>query len=220
MKDFFSFLGPGELGVKICGITNAGDAAMSIAAGATALGFNFFPGSKRYLELKKERAWLETVPGTVLRVGVVVNPSRDEAEELLRLPFLDALQFHGDETYAEVDAARQKIGKPVIKAIRVRDEISLREADLFPDVPILLDAFAGAERGGTGHSFDWNLVAKMHFLGRTILSGGLKPENVDAALRLTKVRYIDVASGVEEDPRKKNRRKVMELIAKTRQKRD
>lgn len=220
MKAFFANLPADVVGVKICGITNPTDATMSIEAGATALGFNFFPGSKRYLELEKERTWLEAVPGTVLRVGVVVNPSRGEAVELLRLPFLDALQFHGDETYSDLDSVRQTVGKTVLKAIRVRDESSLKEADSFPDMPLLLDAFAGVERGGTGHSFDWNLVGKTHFLERTVLSGGLRPENVGSALRLTKVRYIDVASGVEDTPRKKNREKVLELIAKTRQNRD
>lgn len=212
MKSIFEKLQPGAIGVKICGITNPGDAALSIEAGANALGFNFYPGSKRFIDLETERTWLKNVPDTVVRIAVVVNPTLDQALALLREPFLDALQLHGDETADFSSRVRVESGKLVIKALRVATPESLAAIAEFAGFPVLLDAFAGAERGGTGHTFDWNWIENSQDRERLLLSGGLNPENIFEALRLTKLRYVDVASGVETSPRQKNALKVRSFV--------
>lgn len=210
--DIFDKLAPDAIGVKICGITNPDDALLATEAGADALGFNFYPGSKRFIDLEAERAWLENVPPDVLRVAVVVNPTLNQAKTLLREPFLDAIQLHGDETPEFCATVFRETGKPVIKALRLARRESLAAVAEFSGMPVLLDAFAGAERGGTGHTFDWNWIENSHERDRMILSGGLNPENVTEALALTKLRYVDVASGVEASPRSKNPLKVRSFL--------
>ena len=212
MESIFEKILPGAIGVKICGITNPGDAALCIEAGADALGFNFYPGSKRFIDLTAERSWLENVPQTVLRVAVMVNPTYDQAMALLREPFIDALQLHGDETVEFSIRVRDDSGKPVIKALRVATRESLAGVAEFAGFPVLLDAFAGNERGGTGHTFDWNWIENSHERERLLLSGGLNPENISEALRRTKLRYVDVASGVETSPRQKDALKVRSFL--------
>ncbi len=186
---------------------------MAIEAGADALGFNFYPGSKRFVELEMERHWLEKMPDSVLRVAVVVNAPLDEALRLLDEPFIDAVQLHGDETVDFAKTLSSKSGKSVIKALRVQNVGSLEAVSDFAGFPVLLDAFAAGERGGTGHTFDWNWIREAPETGQLLLSGGLNPENVAAALRLTKLRYVDVASGVEESPRLKSAEKVRRFLA-------
>ena len=212
MKTIFEKLQPGAIGVKICGITNPGDADLSIEAGADALGLNFYPGSKRFIDLEAERSWLENLPQTVLRVAVVVNPTLNEALALLHEPFIDALQLHGDETVEFSSRVRDDSGKLVIKALRVATPESLAAVAEFRDFPVLLDAFAGAERGGTGHTFDWNWIENSQDREHLLLSGGLNPENISEALHFTKLRYVDVASGVETFPRQKNAVKVRSFV--------
>lgn len=189
---------------------------MAIEAGADALGFNFYADSKRFVALETERHWLEKVPDSVLRVAVVVNPTRDEAMRLLEEPFLDAIQLHGDETVDFAKALSSASEKMVIKALRVQNAESLRAVADFEEFPVLLDAFAGNERGGTGHTFDWNWIQAAPETERLLLSGGLTPENVATALRLTKLRYVDVASGVEENPRQKSAGEVRQFVAEVR----
>ncbi|HEX8373369.1 MAG TPA: phosphoribosylanthranilate isomerase [Chthoniobacterales bacterium] len=216
MRNLFERIAPGAVGAKVCGITNPEDADFSIRAGADALGFNFFPGSKRYLELDKEREWLAKIPETVLRVAVVVNPTREEALALLAEPFIDALQLHGDEGVGFAREMQQESGKIVIKALRVKDAAALAAVEEFAEFPVLLDAFAGHERGGTGQTFDWTWLRNLSSLDGVLLSGGLNPRNVAEALRLTNVRYVDVASGVEDSPRTKSPAKVQEFLSEVR----
>jgi phosphoribosylanthranilate isomerase len=217
VKTIFEGIAPNEIGVKICGITNPSDVELCVEAGANALGFNFYPGSKRYVELEKERNWLEKVSPAVFRVAVVVNPTAKEALGLLAESFIDALQLHGDETLDFCDMIAEKSGKEVIKAVRVRDAESLEAVREYAVFPVLLDAFAGQERGGTGQTFDWKLLAAVQQKERIILSGGLNPENINSALRLTKLRYVDVASGVEENPRCKSAAKVRKFLDQVRE---
>jgi phosphoribosylanthranilate isomerase len=218
VKTLFGSLTPAKVGVKICGITNPADLALCLEAGADALGFNFYTGSKRCLDLGKERGWLVTVPDSIMRVAVVVNPTLEQALRLLREPFLDALQLHGEEDLHFCEAVAKQSGKEVIKAIRVQDATSLVEVESFADFPVLLDAFAGHERGGTGKTFDWALLDALAKDRSILLSGGLQPQNVAAALRKTQLRYVDVASGVETAPREKSAAKIREFIAQVRQK--
>ena len=216
MKTLFDSLRDGAVGVKICGITNPEDMKLCIEAGADALGFNFYTGSKRFLEIERERDWLAATPDSVLRIAVVVNPTREEALAVLNEPFLDALQLHGDEDLSFCEDIARRSGKQVIKAVRVADATSLQAVKEFSTFPVLLDAFAGHERGGTGHTFDWSLLQTLESHEDILLSGGLKPENVAAALRITKLRYVDVASGVEENPRRKSAAKIHAFLEQVR----
>lgn len=205
-----------SVGVKICGITNPEDAEMCIAAGADALGFNFYSGSKRFIDLADARPWLKDVSSTVLRVAVMVNPTLEEASLILDEPFIDAIQLHGEESLDFCGNLSRTTGKIVVKAMRVSDLASLKNAEKFSEFPILLDAFSAGERGGTGHTFDWKLLENLASTSGIILSGGLKSDNVREAIGQTGVCYVDVASGVESDPRRKNREKVFDLIFETR----
>ncbi|HEY5752461.1 MAG TPA: phosphoribosylanthranilate isomerase [Chthoniobacterales bacterium] len=198
--------------VKICGITNAADAEAAIRAGADALGFNFFPGSKRYLDLERERAWLENIPPQVLRVAVVVNVDREKALRFLAEPFIDAIQLHGDETPKFVTDLCESQPKRVIKALRIRNAESLADLKRFDFVTVLVDAWSDAGFGGHGKTFDWKLLREVTDRERLILSGGLTPENVAEALRVTGVRFVDVASGVESSPRQKSEEKMVRFV--------
>lgn len=198
--------------VKVCGITNAADAEAAIRAGADALGFNFFPGSKRYLDIEKEREWLERISPLVLRVAVVVNVDRDKALRLLSEPFLDAIQLHGDETPKFVRDLCESQSKLVIKALRIRDAGSIADLERFNFATVLVDAWSDAGFGGHGKAFDWKLLHNVADRERLILSGGLTPENVAEAIRVTGVRFVDVASGVESSPRQKSEEKMVRFV--------
>ena len=200
--------------VKICGVTNEADALAAIECGADALGFNLFPGSSRYIELDREAAWIAKLPPFVTKVAVLVNASLEQAQSVAMHPAIDLVQFHGDEDeeYCEAFARR---GRPFIKALRVRDATSLERAERFSTPYVLLDAHAEGAFGGTGLRFDPTLAAKARarFLNlRIILAGGLRPENVAEAVRAANPYAVDVASGVENVPRQKDRGKLAAFI--------
>lgn len=183
--------------VKICGITTPEDAEAAIDAGADALGFNGFRGSKRFLDLAAASGWMAELSPFVTRVAVLVNPSREEAETLAALPGIDRLQFHGDET---PDFCAPFASRGLIKALAARNRESLFNAPAYGTHSILLDAFVPGAYGGTGHLIDLELAASFvreHPGLRVILSGGLTPENVSAAIRAVRPHAVDVASGVE-----------------------
>ena len=187
--------------VKICGVTNREDALAAIALGADALGFNLFPGSKRFLEIDREAAWIQALPPFVTRVAVLVNLPLDDARRIAARPELDLVQFHGDEDAAYC-AEFARLGRPFVKALRLRDAASIEMADRFSTPHVLLDAHAGAAFGGTGTPIDLVLAAecvRRHPALRIILAGGLQPENVSAAVRAVQPYAVDVASGVEVD---------------------
>lgn len=187
--------------VKICGVTTREDALAAIALGADALGFNLFPGSKRFLDLDREAAWMQALPPFVARVAVLVNLPLDDARRIAERPEIDVVQFHGDEDAAYC-AEFARLGRPFVKALRLRAAASVEMADRFSTPHILLDAHAGAAFGGTGTLIDLALAAecvRRHPALRIILAGGLKPENVGAAVRAVRPYAVDVASGVETD---------------------
>ena len=187
--------------VKICGVTNREDALAAIALGADALGFNLFSGSKRFLDLDREAAWMQALPPFVARVAVLVNLPLDDARRIAERPEIDLLQFHGDEDAAYC-AEFARLGRPFVKALRLREAASVEMADRFSTPHVLLDAHAGAAFGGTGTLIDLALAAecvRRHPALRIILAGGLKPENVGAAVRAVRPYAVDVASGVETD---------------------
>ncbi len=194
--------------VKICGVTNREDALAAVALGADALGFNLFPGSKRFIELDREAAWIRELPPFVTRVAVLVNVPLEEARCVAARPEIDRVQFHGDED-EEYCREFAKFGRPFVKALRLRDTASAETADSFSTPHVLLDAHAGAAFGGTGTLIDLALAAecvRRHPALRMILAGGLKPENVGEAVRTVRPYAVDVASGTEAegDPRRKS----------------
>jgi phosphoribosylanthranilate isomerase len=201
--------------VKICGLTTEEDARAAIALGADALGFNLWPGSKRHLDLERAAPWIQSLPPLVTRVAVLVNVPLEEARRIAAHPAIDAVQFHGDEdeSYCAQFAAD---GRPFLKALRIRDAASLENADRFSTSSILLDADAGAAYGGTGRQLDPALAAEAgrrfpHL--KLVLAGGLKPENVAEAVRIAQPYAVDVASGVEAAPGKKDHAKMSLFFA-------
>ena len=203
---------PSRVRVKICGITNAQDAEAAIDAGADALGFNGFPGSKRFLDLALASTWIAQLPPFVTRVAVLVNPSLAEAHAIGALPGIDWLQFHGDEP------PEFCCGFPVnsfIKAVAARNPAILDRCAEYGRF-ILLDAFVPGEYGGTGQLIDLNLAAafvRNHPQAKVILSGGLTPENVADAIRAVRPYAVDVASGVEVAPGRKDQGRMRDFIA-------
>ena len=205
--------------VKICGLTNREDAAAAIALGADALGFNLFPGSSRFLELDGAAAWIRALPPFVTRVAVLVNLPLDDARRLAARPEFDLVQFHGDEDAAYC-AEFARLGRPFVKALRLRDAASVEMADRFSTPHILLDAHADAAFGGTGQLIDLALAAecvRRHPALNIILAGGLQPENVRAAVRAVRPYAVDVASGVEVpgEPRRKSPGRMERFLAET-----
>jgi len=203
--------------VKICGITNPQDAEAAIDAGADALGFNGFPGSKRFLDFATAAPWMAALPPFVTRVAVLVNPALAQAEAVLALPGVDRLQFHGDESpeFCERFARRG-----FIKALAARDRASLLQAGRYGTSAILIDAFVPGAYGGTGSLIDLELAAGFVRENpglRVILSGGLTSENVASAIRAVRPHAVDVASGVESHSCKKDPSRMRDFIAAVRE---
>lgn len=196
--------------IKICGITNLPDARLAVELGAAALGFIFYPKSPRYVPVAKAADICNALPPFVAKVGVFVDELEFEIEKALRECLLNALQFHGDEP----PGFCQKFAAKSIKAIRVRDESSLRTAAEYDVDALLLDTYIDSERGGTGQTFDWSLAVKAQetLAPPVILSGGLTPANVQEAIRKVRPYAVDVSSGVEREPGKKDPEKLRRFI--------
>jgi phosphoribosylanthranilate isomerase len=193
--------------VKICGITNREDAEDAIAAGADALGFNTWREGKRFIDLDAAADWIGALPPFVARVALLVNAPLAEAERIARLPFIDALQLHGDES-REYCAALARLGRPLVKALRVRDARDLADADAFSTRHILLDPHVADAFGGTGVRLDLGMAEALrqrHPHLTLVLAGGLRPENVAEAVRVARPYAVDVSSGVESAPGRKDR---------------
>jgi phosphoribosylanthranilate isomerase len=205
----------GRVAVKICGITRADEARAIVDAGADALGINFWPHSKRFIALADATPWLRELAGTVPRVAVTVNASDDELRAFLDSGVIDWIQLHGDETPDRVESLTQQ-SFPVFKAMGVRDRTSLTAAADYDCPTLLLDAYAPNEYGGSGETMDWALGAEavQQWPDRQIvLAGGLTPENVAAAVSQVRPAGVDVASGVESSPGRKDLEKVRAFIA-------
>jgi phosphoribosylanthranilate isomerase len=197
--------------VKICGITNWADARLAIDAGADALDFNFYPPSRR--RVTPAQAWeiIRRLPPFVEAVGVFVDWSPAAIEPMARGVGLSAVQLHGDESPTVVaELARVR---PVIKAFRVRRGFRLGALAGYGRArAFLLDGFAEGLRGGTGKPFDWRVAQRAHCYGRIILAGGLGPENVAQAIGEARPFAIDVCSGIEARPGKKDPGRLRELM--------
>lgn len=202
-----------ETRVKICGITNLADALAAVEAGADALGLNFYEKSPRHVSIKTATEISKQLPPFVMRVGVFVNADEDLVTRAIGECGLAMLQFHGDEP----PEFCTQFGLMSMKAFRIRDVKSLEELPKFSTDAYLLDAFSPEARGGTGEKFNWDLAVEAQKFGKPIfLAGGLTPENVAGAVRKVKPFGVDVASGVESSPGKKDHAKVRAFIAAVR----
>ncbi len=205
-----------RIAVKICGLTNREDALAAIDAGADLLGFNTWTGTKRHIDLGKNADWISALP--VLRVALLVNEPLGEAARVAALPYVDALQFHGDED-AEYCAAACVFGKPIIKAIRAGESAAFANADRFSTRHILLDALVPGAFGGTGTRVRSSLTAEFQrkFPGLTLwLAGGLTPDNVAEVTRDPRPAVVDVSSGVEREAGRKDFAKMRAFVTNAR----
>lgn len=200
--------------VKICGITRLEDALAAVDLGAHALGLNFWPKSKRFIHPNDAEELVAGLPPMVSTVGIFVNQPWDEVEAIASRCRLSAVQLHGDETPEQCDRFRTR----VIKAIRVENARSLRGLSRYDVQALLFDA-PSAGFGGSGATFDWKLLRKVATQRPVLLAGGLTPKNVASAIRAVRPYAVDVASGVESEPGKKDLRKLrafMRAVQETR----
>ncbi|MFZ3215712.1 MAG: phosphoribosylanthranilate isomerase [Candidatus Acidiferrales bacterium] len=201
--------------VKICGITNWTDARRAVEAGADFLGFNFCRASPRYIAPAAARRIVRRLRAEVASVGVFVNEAESEMLGIARRVGLDYVQLHGDET-AEV-VARMRRNFRVIKAIRVRGSLRAAQLERFERASsFLLDGFDRRVRGGSGKSFDWKLAKRVGRGRQIFLAGGLTPENAAEAVTAARPFAIDVCSGVESRPGKKDAARMRELVSAVR----
>jgi phosphoribosylanthranilate isomerase len=197
--------------VKICGITNWTDARRAVEAGVQFLGFNFYRPSPRYIRPALARQIIRRLPERIAVVGVFVNESEVNMLAIARRVGLDFLQLHGDETPEQVARLKEKIR--VIKAIRVRDSFRPKHLVSFGRASaILLDGFDDRRHGGTGRTFNWNLARNSSGSRRIFLAGGLTPENVAEAIRIAHPYAVDVCSGVEARPGRKDPARIVALM--------
>lgn len=208
------FFGSDVTSLKICGVKFQADAERLAEMGVHAVGFNFWPHSKRYLE-PRTNPWLKGLAGGIVRVGVFVNEEGDLPYRLFGEGMIDVVQLHGDESATVVGGFR-KAGIPVIKALGVKDISDIDVADGYGGDAVLLDAHAPNVFGGTGETFDW-ILAKL-FCERypampMILAGGITPDNAAHAVAEVRPVALDVASGAEFSPGVKDFGKVAALLA-------
>jgi phosphoribosylanthranilate isomerase len=196
--------------VKVCGVTSAEDAELAASLGATAVGMVFWIGSPRAVDVERAKLIALALPTFVTAVGVFVDQSVDEVSAIADAVKLDAIQLHGHENASDYAA----LGRRLIKSVAVRDRSAEAEADRVPaGATVLLDAHDPLRRGGTGQTIDWTVAATIARRRPVILSGGLTPETVDAAVRAVRPYAIDVSSGVESSPGRKDPTKLRAFFA-------
>jgi phosphoribosylanthranilate isomerase len=203
--------------VKICGITTSDSLKAAIDAGAAYIGFNFFGKSPRYLDVFAVQALAQEVPPGVCKVGLWVNPTNAELNAMLAVVPLDMIQLHGSESVERVTQIKEKYGLPVMKVIGVSGPDDIAQISGYEHVAdqILLDAKAPKDAilpGGNGLAFDWRLIAGRRFAVPWMLAGGLVPENVAEAVRLTGAQQVDVSSGVEASVGVKDNQLISDFI--------
>lgn len=206
-----------EVRVKICGLRTVADVHAVAAAGAAYAGFVFFPKSPRHLTLAQAAELALAAPLGLAKVALTVDADNAALDALIEAVPLDMLQLHGHESPDRVAEVRARYGLPVMKAVGVADEGDLAVLFDYSTVAdqILVDAKPPKTAdmpGGNGLSFDWRLVAQRRWLRPWMLAGGLTPENVAEAVRLTNARQVDVSSGVERAPGQKDAAKIASFV--------
>jgi phosphoribosylanthranilate isomerase len=196
--------------VKICGITNIEDAVAAVDAGADALGFMFFAQSKRNIPFERAAEIIQKLPPFIAKAGVFVNASEEFIRRAVTDTGIDTLQLHGEEP-PEFCAKLSPL--KIVKAFRVHDRSTLAECHQYREHAWLLDSYVDGVHGGTGAVFDWDVAVEATKLSRmVILAGGLKPETVADAMRKVRPFAVDVSSGVESSPGKKDHAKLRHFI--------
>lgn len=196
----------GRIFVKICGITNEPDADAAIDAGADALGFNLVPQSKRWIDIEKAASWISKLPQETCKVAVMTDPNWEDACRISQLPFIDALQLHGNES-PEFCRRLAEAGISFAKAVPVTGSKSLADLPNYFTDTMILDSTVGGAFGGTGKPFPWKFAPEFvrhHPRMAVILAGGLNPENVATAVTLVRPRGVDVTTGVEASAGRKD----------------
>ena len=207
-----------DIRVKICGLTKIADIQAAVQAGASYVGFVFFPKSPRHLATKDASIMAASVPVGICKVALTVNADNTRLDQLIDAVPLDMLQLHGSESPERVAEVQDRYGLPVMKAVGVADEGDLSALAEYLRVAdqVLVDAKppAGADLpGGNGLAFDWRLIAGRRWPVPWMLAGGLTSENVREAIRLTGARQVDVSSGVESEPGVKDAAKIRAFCA-------
>lgn len=195
--------------IKICGITKGADATVAVEAGAHAVGFMFFKDSRRFISFDGAKEIIRDLPPFVSKVGVFVNAKADEIKRAIEETGIDTLQFHGEEP----PEGCRGFGLKTIKAFRIQGKDMLALMPRYDVDAWLLDSFVAGARGGTGKTFNWDLAVHARSLGTPImLAGGLTPENVRRAVEHVQPYAVDVSSGVESAPGKKDARLITAFI--------
>lgn len=197
--------------VKICGITSYEDASVAVEAGADALGFVFFDRSPRFINPVRAAGIIAKLPPFIQTVGLFVNEEPAQVNWTADYCGLDIVQLHGDETPEDCLEVKRR----VIKAFRIQKIVSIAPLEKYQDYQVsayLLDAWSPDAYGGTGRTFNWELAQSARQYGQVILAGGLTPENVAEAIRVVNPYGVDVSSGVESAPGKKDAETVRAFI--------
>ncbi len=194
-----------DIRVKLCGLTALSDIDVAVAAGAAYVGFVFFPKSPRHLDVARAAAMSAAVPAGICKVGLIVDADDAMLDMVISAVPLDMLQLHGSETPDRVCAIKARYGLPVMKAVGVATSSDLVALDTYCQVAdqVLVDAKPPKDAqlpGGNGLAFDWQLIASRRWPVPWMLAGGLTPDNVAEAMRLTGARQVDVSSGIESAP--------------------
>lgn len=205
--------------VKICGIRSADIMKVAINAGAAFVGLVFFEASPRSVTPELAADLVRLVPPGVKAVGVFVDPDNEYLEHVLSEVPLDIIQLHGKETPARIQDIRQSYNLPIMKAISVAEKEDLAQAGLYKHAAnwFLFDAkppknVVAALPGGLGIPFDWTILRDTQFSLPWMLSGGLTPDNLSEAVEISRARFVDVSSGVEDSPGKKNPEKILRFL--------
>ncbi|MBM4065752.1 MAG: phosphoribosylanthranilate isomerase [Planctomycetes bacterium] len=194
--------------VKICGITSSKDAHAAVECGADALGF-VFAKSPRQVTKEQARDIIAELPPFVSLVGVFVDEQTDTIKEMCDFCGIHTVQLHGNESPAYLNDLK---GYKIIKAFRIKDEDDLKPLANYKPHAFLLDSYVKGVMGGTGAAFNWEIARQAHKYGDIILSGGLTPENVREAIRIVKPYAVDVSSGTESSPGKKDKLLMKQFI--------
>lgn len=199
--------------IKICGITNLDDAHAAVAAGADALGFNFYKLSPRYIAPESAREIINTLPDSILTVGVFVNEGSPEAvRSIANQSGVKAVQLHGDES---PDYCRAL--KSVIKTFAVSGSFDIKQLESYEVEAIMLDTKDNRLRGGTGRVFDWSIAQQVsQLIPKLFLAGGLSPENVTEAIEMVQPYAVDACSSLEDKPGIKNHERMRVFVNKVR----
>ena len=198
--------------IKICGITNIDDALAAVAAGADALGFNFYKPSPRYVTPQTARQIISKLPLTVLTVGVFVNEASPQSvRDIANEATVAALQLHGDESpgYCQ-DLAKDRY---VIKTFSVSNDFDVQKIYDYHVEAIMLDTKHNSLRGGTGRVFDWSFAKEVNeFVSKLFLAGGLSPDNIEEAIATVRPYAIDACSALENEPGMKNHERMRAFV--------